>query len=339
MISLNDITLPQLRDVLVQEGIPGYRAGQIFRWFSKGILNIDQMTDLSIELREKLKKTFDVKNMVVERKLISEKDGTIKFLLNCNDKNLVESVFMRYNYGNTVCISSQVGCNMGCSFCASTLGGRVRNLTAGEMLAQVSVIQREVGERVSNIVIMGIGEPLDNFENVMIFLKNINDESGLNIGYRHISLSTCGLVNKIKELAELEIPLTLSVSLHAPNDELRSRIMPINKRHSVNELLETCREYINLLHRRISFEYILIQGVNDLPGHARELAQKIKGMLCHVNLIPVNFVEEIGYQRSTREATKKFLDILTRAGINATVRRELGTDIMAACGQLRRNSS
>ena len=270
---------------------------------------------------------------------MSEIDGTRKYLVKLDDGNIVECVAMFYKHGITVCISCQVGCAMGCKFCASTIGGRVRNLSAGEILDQVICVQKDVGERISNIVMMGIGEPLDNFDNVIKFLKNVNHEHGLNIGYRHISLSTCGLVDKIYKLSEYNFPLTLSISLHAPTDEIRKKIMPVANKYSIEQLFEACRKYIENNSRRISFEYAIIKGVNDSKECALILAEKVKNMLCHINLIPVNNVEENEFVKPDKVGINKFKAVLESKGINVTVRRELGSDISASCGQLRRADS
>lgn len=316
-------------------GLPRFRAGQIWQWLWKGVTSFEEMTNLSKEIRAKLNECCYINVLEVEDKQVS-KDGTIKYLWRLMDGNYVESVLMHYHHGNSICISTQVGCAMGCKFCASTLEGRVRNLRASEIIDQVLFAQKESGQPISNIVLMGIGEPLDNYDNVLTFLYNVNDEKGLNIGMRHISLSTCGLCDGIDRLAQEELPITLSISLHAFNDEVRSEIMPVNRRYPIAVLLDTCRRYIQKTGRRISFEYTLIAGKNDSPQQARQLAALLKGMLCHVNLIPVNEVAECGFQRSGQERVQAFRDTLERCGINATVRRRLGGDIDASCGQLRR---
>ena len=274
----------------------------------------------------------------IQEKYVSKIDGTTKYLFRLEDGNCIESVVMYYKHGISICISSQVGCRMGCGFCASTIGGLYRSLTPGEILNQVIFAGKDIGERISNIVMMGIGEPLDNFDNVVKFLHNVNHPDGVGIGYRHISLSTCGLADKIYRLAEEKLPITLSVSLHAPNDEIRSSIMPVNRAFSIAELMKACRSYIEATTRRISFEYSLISGVNDTPECARELARLLRGMLCHVNLIPVKPVAERGFKKGTRAEIDAFLNTLLSLGINATVRRELGSDISASCGQLRKRA-
>ena len=294
------------------------------------------MTDISAKTKEKIKENYNIANVQVWQRFDSKLDETKKYLMELDDGNIIETVAMFYKHGITVCISTQVGCNMGCKFCASTIGGKSRNLTAGEILGQVATVQRNLGTRVSNIVLMGIGEPLDNYEHVVNFLKNVNDENGMCIGYRHISLSTCGLVDKIKLLAEENIPITLSVSLHAPDNETRDKIMPVNKAYKVEQLIDACREYQGATGRRISFEYILINQLNDTIKHAETLIKITKGMLSHINLIPANFVKESGLIKSTPDRVKAFKQYLEKNGINVTVRRELGSDISASCGQLRR---
>ena len=341
--SLLSLTVEELEEWMLAEGEAKYRAKQIFPQLHRGITP-DEMTNLGKKLQEKLRASFSWHLPVIEQKLVSALDGTVKFLFGLYDGNCVESVVMKYEHGNTICISSQVGCRMGCKFCASTIGGRVRDLTPDELLGQVIAAQKEIGERISNIVMMGIGEPLDNYDNVLKFLHLVNCEAGLNIGYRHISLSTCGLVDRIKMLMEEDLPITLSISLHAPDDETRSAIMPINNRYGVAELLETCRAYFARTGRKISFEYTLIAGKNDSVENAYQLARVLNAHLrsrtetmpIHVNLIPVNEVSETGFKHSGREAVAAFAKALESKGIRATVRRKLGSDINASCGQLRR---
>lgn len=335
-INLKDLTLPELEDFLILNGEQKFRAKQIFKWLSLGVTDFDEMTDISKALRAKLGEISYISKITIVRKLVSKIDKTTKYLFRLGDGNTVEAVIMYYKHGITICISSQVGCRMGCKFCASTIGGLVRNLSAGEILDEVIFAQKDIGERISNIVMMGIGEPLDNFDNVIKFLKNVNDPLGLNIGYRHISLSTCGIVKNIVELEKADIPITLSISLHAPTNDLRSEIMPVNKAYDVDTLIDACRHYVNTTKRRISFEYTLINGVNDSENVARILAKKLKGMLCHVNLIPVNEVDETGFKKSGRQTIEKFTKVLEKNGITTTVRRKLGSDINASCGQLRR---
>ncbi len=336
---IKSLRLEELEAAIKVLGEPQYRAAQVFTWLhQKRALSFAEMTNLSKPLREKLEEGFVIPRVTVRRKLVSELDGTVKYLYELEDGETVEAVLMRYHHGNSLCISTQVGCRMGCSFCASTLCGCVRNLTAAEMLCEVEEAERDSGEKVSSLVLMGIGEPLDNYDNVVRFMSLLSAPDGINMSLRHVSLSTCGLVPQIDELAKLRLGLTLSVSLHAPNDQLRSRTMPVNRRYPIGELLDACRRYARDTSRRISFEYALIAGENDSEANARELAARLKGMLCHVNLIPVNPVAERGYRASSREAVERFTRILDQAGIAVTVRRRLGSDINAACGQLRREN-
>lgn len=339
MRGINDLTFEELEAELDTENLPKFRAKQIFSWLGKGVNSFEEMSNLSKSLREQLSKKYIIQSAVISKKFTSSIDETVKYLLQLNDGNFVEAVLMKYHHGNTICLSTQVGCRMGCAFCASTIGGLVRNLTAGEMLMQIFAVQDDVGERISNVVLMGIGEPLDNYKNVLTFLKNVNHPLGLNIGYRHITLSTCGLVDKINLLAKEDMPINLAISLHAPDNETRLKIMPIVRRYSVEELIEACKEYVALTGRRITFEYILINGVNDSVNHAEKLATLIKGMLCHVNLIPANEVVETGIKQSNPKKVRAFQKALADKGINATVRRELGKDINASCGQLRKGNS
>lgn len=335
MKNLRDYTLKELEAILAEMGEPKFRAKQIFKWLYDGAKTIDDMTNISKSLREKLKYEYSVNIPKIEQKFVSDIDETRRYLLQLDDGNYIESVLMKYKHGYTICISTQVGCAMGCRFCASTRNGKVRSLTAGEIIGQVLTVQQDLGSRISNIVLMGMGEPLDNYDNVMRFLENINDPNGINIGHRHISLSTCGLADRIYELANKELQITLSISLHAPNDEKRSVIMPVNKKYNIAALMKACRYYIEKTNRRISFEYTLISGVNDTEAEAKELLKLISGMLCHVNLIPVNEVKETGFKQGNRKAIERFREILENGGISATVRREMGADISAACGQLR----
>jgi 23S rRNA (adenine2503-C2)-methyltransferase len=328
----------ELAEWLAANGEKKFRAGQIFRWLTEGAADFAAMTDLSAALREKLGERFFLTPPTVLREQRSERDGTVKYLWRLADGNAVESVLMRYSYGDSACISTQVGCRMGCAFCASTIGGRVRNLAASEILDQVIFAQMDSGRQISNIVMMGIGEPLDNFDSVMRFLRLVNDENGLNIGMRHVSLSTCGLVESIDKLSDYNLQLTLSVSLHAPDDETRSRIMPVNRRYGVDAVLAACGRYFDRTGRRISYEYAMINGVNDTVRHAHLLAEKLKGTGSHVNLIPLNDVPESRLKPSTPEDMKRFIAILKQQGINVTVRRKLGPDIEASCGQLRRQT-
>ncbi len=316
---------------------PKFRAKQIFKWLhSDGVKSFEQMTNISKELRLRLAENCFISACEIEDKYVSSIDGTVKYLFRLYDGEYVESVVMKYKYGSTICVSSQVGCKMGCTFCASTLAGFKRNLTAGEIESQLHSAQKDLGIRISHIVMMGIGEPLDNFDNVKAFLKNVNDENGLNISMRNITLSTCGIVPKIYELMDMDLQLTLTISLHAPNDIIRSNTMPINNRYNIDELLKACIEYEKKTGRRVSFEYTLIKDVNDSEEAALELADRLRGSLCHVNLIPVNDVRERDNKRGSKADIIKFQNILKRNGINATIRRTLGADINASCGQLRR---
>ncbi len=333
---LKSMTLPEMEAAFQELGEPKFRAKQVFVWLHKGATSFDEMTNLSKPLRAKLDALYAITAPKIARKQVSKKDGTIKYLWQLSDGNCVESVVMQYHHGNTVCISSEVGCPMGCKFCASTLGGLVRRLKPSELLDQVLFSQLDSGLDISNIVLMGIGEPLDNFDAVMRFLELVNSPDGLNIGMRHISLSTCGLVDKIRLLAEKKLQLTLSVSLHSPDDESRNKIMPVNKRWNVEELLSACRDYYEITGRRVSFEYTMISGVSDSPEQAELLARRLSGMGAHVNMIPLNDVKETGLHTSSREAIARFQKILESHGITATVRRTLGSDIDASCGQLRR---
>ncbi len=339
MIDLKDFSFSELQEYLVSIGEKKFRAGQIFKWLHQGVTSYDEMTDISKSLREKLSKESYVSTLEIERKLVSKLDGTVKYLFRLPDGNCIESVVMSYHHGLTICISSQVGCRMGCRFCASTIGGLYRSLTAGEILNQVIFAQKDLGERISNIVIMGIGEPLDNYDNIVKFLRNVNDEHGLNIGLRHITLSTCGIVPNIIRLADEDMPITLTISLHGPNDEIRESIMPINRKYKIAELMDACKYYYDKTGRRISFEYSLIKGVNDSIRNAEELARLVKPLHAHVNLIPVNNVEERDFKQGTKAEINGFLNRLTDLGINATIRRELGSDISASCGQLRKKTA
>ena len=333
---LKSMTLAEMQEAFAALGEPKFRAKQVFTWLHRGVTQFDEMTNLSKSLREKLDVLYFITAPKVARKQVSRTDGTIKYLWQLGDGNCVESVVMQYHHGNTVCISSEVGCPMGCKFCASTLGGLVRRLTPAELLDQVLFSQLDSGLEISNIVLMGIGEPLDNFDAVMRFLELVNSPDGMNIGMRHISLSTCGLVDKIEQLAERNLQLTLSVSLHSPDNESRNKIMPVNKRWPVEELLQACRDYFEKTGRRVSFEYTMIDGVSDSPEQAELLAQKLHGMQAHVNMIPLNNVAESGLRCSSRQAILHFQKILESHGVTATVRRTLGSDIDASCGQLRR---
>ena len=335
-MNIKSMTLEELTAAVKELGLPGFRARQIYSWLHKAVDSYDEMTDLGKQLRQQLAQHYPIHAPKAVRKQESARDGTIKYLWQLSDGNCVETVLMRYHYGNTVCISTEVGCAMGCAFCASTLGGLVRRLEPYEMLDQVMYTQKDSGLPINHIVLMGIGEPLDNFDNVLRFLELVNSPLGMNISMRHISLSTCGLVPKIDALAEKKLQLSLAISLHGPNDEIRSRIMPVNRAYPIDTLLEACRRYYAATSRRIHFEYAMIQGVNDSQTHAKELLRRLKGLPAHFNLIPLNHVEESPLKPSTKEAVAAFQKTLEDGGITATVRRTLGGDIDASCGQLRR---
>lgn len=335
-MNLKNLTLPELAETLKELHEPPFRAKQVYGWLHKGVRSYEEMTNLPKTLWEKLAENHPIRPPQVVRKQESQKDGTIKYLWQLSDGNCVETVLMRYHYGNTVCISTEVGCRMGCAFCASTIAGKVRDLTPSEMLDQVLFTQLDSGREISNIVLMGIGEPLDNMDTVLRFLTLVNHPKGLNIGMRHISLSTCGVIPGIRRLAELQLQLTLSVSLHAPDSETRSRIMPVNRAYDVEELFAACHDYFQKTGRRISFEYAMIDGVNDHDWQADLIARRIAGMPGHVNLIPLNDVVESPFKPSRRTAA--FQKRLQSHGVTATVRRSLGGDIDASCGQLRRKA-
>ena len=333
---LKSMTLAEMQAMMKELGEPAFRAKQLFVWLHKGVTSFDGMTNLSKPLREKLAERYYITAPRVVRRQESKKDGTIKYLWELSDGNCVETVLMRYHHGNTVCISSEVGCPMGCAFCASTIGGLVRRLRPSEMVDQVLFTSLDSGLEISNIVLKGIGEPLDNYDTVLRFLELINSPDGMNIGMRHISLSTCGLVPRIDRLAEENLQLTLSVSLHAPDNETRSKIMPVNKLYPLEELIPACRKYYEKTGRRISFEYAMIRGMNDTKEHGDRLIRLLRGLPCHVNLIPLNHVDESPLQPSLRQTVQAFQKQLEDSGITATVRRTLGSDIDASCGQLRR---
>ncbi len=336
-VDINSMTLAEMNELIKSLGLPQFRAKQIYANLHKhAAVSYDEMTDIPASLREKLSDDYPIRSCMIERKQVSALDSTVKYLFRLHDDEFVESVVMKYKYGYTVCVSSQVGCKMGCAFCASTLGGFKRSLSPGEILGQVYAAGRDLNVRISHIVLMGMGEPFDNFDNVLRFITLVTDENGLNISMRNISVSTCGIVTKINEMLEKKLQLTLSVSLHAPNDEIRGKIMPINDKYNVDELLAACRRYSKLTSRRVSFEYAMLRGVNDSDESARELAHKLRGMLCHVNLIPVNEVKESPFHPSSPQRVKEFAEILQKSGISTTVRRKLGSDIDASCGQLRR---
>ena len=335
-MNLKSLTQPELADILKGLGQPAFRAKQVYKWLHSGVRSYDEMTNLPKALRDRLAEEYPINAPKVVRKQESKKDGTIKYLWQLSDGNCVETVLMRYHYGNTVCISTEVGCAMGCAFCASTIGGLVRRLEPYEMLDEVLFTQIDSGLPVSHIVLMGIGEPLDNFDNVLRFLELVNSPDGLNISMRHISLSTCGLVPKIDALAEKKLQISLAISLHGPNNAVRSKIMPVNKAYPIEVLMEACRRYYTATGRRLHFEYAMIDGVNDTEAHARELLKLLKGLPAHVNMIPLNHVEESPLKPSSRAAVAAFQKILEDGGVTATVRRTLGGDIDASCGQLRR---
>lgn len=333
---LKSLSSEEIREVFLNMGEKAFRGDQAFKWIHKNLVNsIDDISELSKDLRDKLKNNWYISNLKIFRRLDSQVDNTKKYLFSLRDGNIIESVMMEYKHGVSVCISTQVGCRMGCSFCASTKGGLVRNLTPGEIVDQIYSIQKDIGIPVKSIVLMGSGEPLDNFDNVMKFMDIIHDKKGQNLGYRHVTLSTCGIVPKIYELAEYDIPITLSISLHSPYEDERKKIMPIGNRYSIKEIIEACIYYINKTCRRITFEYTLIKGVNDSIKDAEAIAELLKGLLCHVNLIPLNPIKEASYTKSTKNSVVAFKDLLEKRGITATIRREMGTDVNAACGQLR----
>ena len=340
MTDIKSLTFDELNSEITSIGLPKFRTGQIYSWLhEKGVDSFDEMTNLSKDLREKLKQNYFIPSVKIEDKYVSKIDSTVKYLFKLYDGEYVEAVIMKYKYGYTICISSQVGCKMGCRFCASTLAGFKRNLLPSEMESQLHPAQKDLNVRISHIVLMGIGEPLDNYENVIKFIKTVNNDKGLNISMRDITLSTCGIVPKMYDLANEQMPITLTLSLHAPNDKIRSSMMPVNDKWGVDEAIAACKNYAEKTGRRVSFEYTLINGVNDTEECAKELASKLAGMLCHVNLIPVNDVEERGNVRSTDKSIKNFCETLYSLGINATIRRTLGSDINASCGQLRRKKN
>lgn len=318
-------------------GCPKYRAKQIFKWVNKGVVRFEDMSDLPKDIRQKLEERAFIASGKILEVVHSQADGTRKYLFELNDGNIIESVLMKYKHGNSVCVSTQIGCKMGCKFCASTLDGMVRQMTSGEILGQILDIQNDIGERISNVVLMGSGEPLDNFAEVVKFLEIANHKEGLNISQRSITLSTCGIVPKIYELADLKLQITLAISLHSALNEERTELMPVNKSYPIEALLEACDYYTEKTGRRITYEYALILGKNDKVEKAKELAKLLKGKLCHVNLIPINAVKERGYEASDNQSIEKFKSVLKKAGIETTIRRELGSDINAACGQLRKS--
>lgn len=336
-INLKDFSFAELEEYICSIGEQKFRAKQIYRWLYKDcVTDFDDMTNISKSLREKLIQSgCIIESLVIQKKFVSRLDGTRRYLLKLKDGNFIESVLMKYHHGYSICISSQVGCAMGCKFCASTKNGKVRNLTSGEIIDQIITVQNDIGERISNVVMMGVGEPLDNFDNVIKFIENVNNPDGLGIGQRHITISTCGLVDRIYELADKELQITLAISLHSTDDKSRSEIMPVNKKYGIDKLIRACKYYAEKTNRRITFEYTLISGVNDFEETAEALAVLLRGILCHVNLIPVNTVEGTGFVAGSSDSIERFRNIIEKSGISATVRREMGSDIAAACGQLR----
>lgn len=336
-MNILDFTIEELKLWMMENNESKFRAKQVFDWIYKGIFEFNLMNNLPQNTKNKLIENFEISVPIVLQKFISEKDGTRKYLLKYEDGNIIEAVIMRYSYGNSVCISTQIGCRMGCTFCASTIEGRVRDLSSGEILGEILSVQKDLGDRISNIVLMGSGEPLDNYNNVIKFIKTSNEKYGLNIGQRHITLSTCGIVPKIYELADENLQITLAISLHAPEDCIRMQSMPIAKKYPINELINACKYYIKKTNRRITFEYALIKDFNDGIENAKNLSKLISGLLCHVNLIPLNEVAERNYEKTNKSNIEDFQKILVRNGIEVTLRREMGADINAACGQLRRS--
>ncbi|MDS1004241.1 23S rRNA (adenine(2503)-C(2))-methyltransferase RlmN [Clostridium sporogenes] len=338
MENILDFKLEELKEWLISKEEKAFRAKQIFNWiYDKFIFEFNDMKNIPEKTKELLSDNFYIGVPKIIKKLVSQDNNTYKFLFEYKDGNIIESVVMKYKHGNSICVSTQVGCRMGCKFCASTLDGVIRNLTSGEILSQILVAQREIGERISNVVLMGSGEPLDNFENVTKFLDLVTSDTTLNIGQRHITLSTCGIVPKIKELADKEYNITLAISLHAPEDLLRKEMMPIANKYSIKDLMEACDYYIDKTNRRITFEYALVKGKNDSIKEAKKLGELLKGKLCHINLIPVNEIKENSYKKSTSKNIESFGSILKENGVETTIRREMGADINAACGQLRRS--
>ena len=337
MKNILDLDIEQLKTWMKENGEKEFRAKQVFSWIYNEVWNFKDMTNISKSTLEKLENSFFIGIPKILETYSSKNSDTRKHLFILHDGNVVEGVVMQYNHGNSICISTQVGCNMGCKFCASTISGAVRSLSSGEMIGKIMAEQKQLRERIYKVVLMGSGEPLDNYDNVVKFIRDVNSENGLNIGQRHITLSTCGIVPKIKSLADLDLQITLAISLHAPNDELRLKTMPIAKAYSIAELMDSCKYYIDKTGRRVTFEYALVKGINDSKKQAEELAKLIKGMLCHVNLIPINEIDENDLKKSNLEQVKLFKDTLIKHGIETTVRKEMGLDINAACGQLRKS--
>lgn len=338
MEDIRSLDLREMQQLAERMEEKTFRGKQLFQWVhGHQVSSWDEMSNLSVKFREKLAEEFVLNPLHIEKKQLSKKKDTAKYLFKLPDGNYIESVWMKYHHGNSVCISSQVGCRMGCTFCASTLSGLARNLSAGEMLSQIYEIQRETGERVSNVIVMGMGEPLDNYDNLIRFVKLLSDQDGIRISQRNITVSTCGLVDGIRKLMKEKLQITLAISLHAPNDDIRQQTMPVARRYSMDELLLACRDYFQETKRRITFEYSMIRGVNDSVEQAVELAGRLRGLNCHINLIPLNEVKERSCSRSRQTDIERFKKILEKQGMNVTIRREMGSDIDAACGQLRQN--
>ena len=336
-MDIRSLSEKEMEELALSLGEKAFRGKQLFQWVhDKRVKSFDEMSNLSASFREKLKEKYTISGVTQVEKQVSQKGDTAKYLFALEDGNVIESVWMKYHHGNSVCISSQVGCRMGCTFCASTLTGLARNLTAGEMLSQIYEIQRDTGERVSNVIVMGMGEPLDNYDNLLHFLRLVSHEKGICISQRNITVSTCGLVEQIRRLAEENLQITLAISLHAPNDEIRRRTMPVANRYGIDEIIQACRDYFAATGRRITFEYSMIRGVNDKKEHAEELAERLRGLNCHINLIPLNEVKERECLRSRKEDIQQFKLVLEKNHRNVTIRREMGNDIDAACGQLRK---
>ena len=336
-MDIRSLSEKEMEELALSLGEKAFRGKQLFQWVhDKRVESFDEMSNLSASFREKLKEKYTISGVTQVEKQVSQKGDTAKYLFALQDGNVIESVWMKYHHGNSVCISSQVGCRMGCTFCASTLTGLARNLTAGEMLSQIYEIQRDTGERVSNVIVMGMGEPLDNYDNLLHFLRLVSHEKGICISQRNITVSTCGLVEQIRRLAEENLQITLAISLHAPNDEIRRRTMPVANRYGIDEIIQACRDYFAATGRRITFEYSMIRGVNDKKEHAEELAERLRGLNCHINLIPLNEVKERECLRSRKEDIQQFKLVLEKNHRNVTIRREMGSDIDAACGQLRK---
>ncbi|MEA4989130.1 MAG: 23S rRNA (adenine(2503)-C(2))-methyltransferase RlmN [Anaerovorax sp.] len=335
--NIKEMNLKELESFFQNMGEPRFRAKQVFSWMHRGTFSFEKMTNLSKSLRIKLDEVAEISHLEILKRQISKKDGTRKYLFGLHDGNAIESVYMQYKHGNSICISSQAGCRMGCRFCASTINGLQRNLTASEMVDQVLMVEKDTATKISNVVVMGTGEPFDNYENLCRFLELIHDKDGLNMGLRNVTVSTCGIIPKIKEFAKDYPQVNLAISLHAAEDNARSSLMPINQRYPMDDLLQVCREYVEQTGRRITFEYTLVAGVNDTAKHAQQLMSKLAGILCHINLIPLNTVKENQWTGTKREAAEQFAEILDKKGFPVTIRRELGSDISAACGQLRLN--